>query len=922
MHTFWFNLAKCALRWLACLVVISLASPTNAQVDHEQQVDAFLSSISDLKPFLSVDEFAEYEAKLETLSDAEHFERLHALAFDYVLRYQFDEYNQTLPRLGALAERTGALKMENSVSIFEALIELEGSGNYELAANRLGELADQHGSTNDQKLMALISLAYTQSDAQKNAQAAEVLREIITLSRDMDLTLNQRIDIASVSEYVLSGVGDHKGAFDALIKLPDLYKELGLPVDRVWALSKLVEYFLSTGAYEKAIAPNEAAIALAIEYNNPMEMLHQYHYCGAIYTELKRFPQAADCMLKAEPYMHLIEEREFWWLQMTTNALIQSERLVDAKVYFARLEEKIAADGVVENRDTWTQEIRARLLHAEGAHVEAFAMLSNYADAQLEELNDRNEENAAQLRLLMSEEAEYLRQNESLNRQIIDRQRWIVYLIASAAALAFIASYLLWRNRNALMQSAERNEILLNQTKNLATQLSEEVKRNDHLARYDELTGLLNRRGFFERLSERIAEAERRNLTMVFGVLDLDRFKSVNDVYGHAIGDRLLQEVAKRLTTLFCDDAIIGRLGGDEFAVALPVGLNVERAQKIGHDITATLAEKAYLNGVMLRPGASVGFAAFPEMAKDGSQLYANADIALYAAKEKRRGSVSFFDSALKEKSQRRALIEHALNAAEESQFHMEYQPIFQADGETPVAVEALARWNHPEFGTVSPGEFIPIAERNGAMVRLSKVFLSMALEDAANWNSDIRLSVNLSAIDLSSLEHARDLRTIILGSNVDPANITLEVTETAVIKDRALTHGALSLFREIGVKVALDDFGTGHASFLHLRHLPIDQLKVDRTLTAEIEHDYATRRIVKTIVDMCHVLELDCVVEGVSDANKLRELKKMKARHLQGFHLARPMNAEKVAEMLLGATRAASCENLHAQSERNHTLS
>ena len=397
--------------------------------------------------------------------------------------------------------------------------------------------------------------------------------------------------------------------------------------------------------------------------------------------------------------------------------------------------------------------------------------------------------------------------------------------------------------------------------------LSDENRR---LANMDSLTGLANRRQFFSRLDTLLADAPTQGVRLAVGLIDLDGFKPVNDLYGHSVGDKLLYQVGQRLTGLLDDSVHLARLGGDEFALIMTDAKDDEQLCAFGERVCARMREPFLLVDIPIQISASLGIATFPDLACSDTEVYEYADYALYQSKRHRPGTVCLFSSAHRQQLNRDGLTEQALRRADlHNEFHMVFQPIVNIHSLRTVAFEALARWKSPELGHVPPGEFIPIAERIGMVNRLTVPLLSNALRVAASWPPGIRLSFNLSAHDCGSEEAAQLIVQAIQDSAFDPTCLDLEITETAVIQDLAQTQRAIALFRSLGCGISLDDFGTGFSSLSQIHALSLTKLKIDRTFVTDIHLNPSSYKIVKSLIALCHDMQLECIVEGVEKDRK-----------------------------------------------------
>jgi diguanylate cyclase (GGDEF)-like protein len=418
--------------------------------------------------------------------------------------------------------------------------------------------------------------------------------------------------------------------------------------------------------------------------------------------------------------------------------------------------------------------------------------------------------------------------------------------------------------------------------------LSEE---NLRLANQDSLTGLANRRQFFSQLDTMLSKARAQDQRLAVGLIDLDGFKPVNDLYGHSVGDKLLYQVGQRLAGVLDDSVHLARLGGDEFALIMTDAKSDEQLRVFGEEVCARMREPFLLVDIPIQISASLGIATFPDLASSDTEVYEYADYALYQSKRNRPGTVCLFCAAHRQQLNRQGLTEQALRRADlTDEFHVVFQPIMDIHNQRTIAFEALARWSSPELGNVPPSDFIPIAERIGMVNRLTVPLLSKALQAAASWPAGVRLSFNLSAHDCGSEEATQLIVQLIKDSPFDPACLDLEITETAVIQDLAQTQRAIALFRSLGCGISLDDFGTGYSSLSQIHALSLTKLKVDRTFVTDIHLNPASFKIVKSLIALCHDMQLECIVEGVESQAELAALKSLGCSLAQGYLFSRPM--------------------------------
>lgn len=387
----------------------------------------------------------------------------------------------------------------------------------------------------------------------------------------------------------------------------------------------------------------------------------------------------------------------------------------------------------------------------------------------------------------------------------------------------------------------------------------------EHLARHDGLTGLPNRTLLKERLDHAIALSKRTGEPLALLALDLDRFKAVNDLFGHAEGDRVLIAVASMLKRCVRGADTVARLGGDEFIILQVGAPQPEGSHCLANRILQIFRTEMNPSVDPTAVGVSVGVAVFPQDGEDVASLHHAADIALYRAKTSGKGTATFFDRDMDiEARQRRQLESDLRHAIARNQFSIAYQPLVSTENENVAGYEALLRWKHPERGDLLPDDFIPIAEETGAILPLGEWVLRQACTDAASWSEDLFLSVNISAVQfqLANLEDV--IASALAASGLAPARLELEITETALMKDRNKTIKTLKAIKSKGVKIVMDDFGTGYSSLSNLQSFPFDKIKIDRSFVQSMQTDEAARSIVRAITGIGRSLALPVVAEGV----------------------------------------------------------
>lgn len=424
---------------------------------------------------------------------------------------------------------------------------------------------------------------------------------------------------------------------------------------------------------------------------------------------------------------------------------------------------------------------------------------------------------------------------------------------------------------------------------------------NFRLANIDSLTDLPNRRQFFHRLSALAEQAKASRHNFVVGVLDLDGFKAVNDLYGHGVGDRVLKETGQRLLALSGDTQFIARLGGDEFGIIVDASLDPAAVLAVGTKVCSVFDAPFSVAGIVAKIGGSVGFALAPDAGTTAELLYERADYALYHAKARHRGRPVIFSREHEVEIRKLSTIEHTLRRIDlDAEISLHFQPIVNVAAARLVGFEALARWHNPELGDIAPDVFISVAERTELIGTITQVLLRKALAAAASWPDDLFLSFNLSMRDLISQVTILQIVAIIEESCVDPRRIIIEVTETALMQDYERVQESLRILRSMGVKVALDDFGSGQSSLSYVHQLSLDKIKIDRGFVRNIATQENARNIVKTVIDLCRNLKFDCVVEGVETAEQVEIIDSLGCSTMQGYFFSKPMPQSKVESFIV----------------------
>lgn len=442
-----------------------------------------------------------------------------------------------------------------------------------------------------------------------------------------------------------------------------------------------------------------------------------------------------------------------------------------------------------------------------------------------------------------------------------------------------------YRNFENMVISQKRTEALSNE--------------NLLLANRDSLTELPNRRAFFAHLEAELEKAKANGTRLALGVIDLDGFKPVNDLYGHSVGDRLLINVSKRLSeSLKASKAF--RLGGDEFAIIAPVIPDDAQLVANANAISERLRAPYHMAEGTVHVSASMGIAVFPHLASTLEELFDRADYALYHAKRTRRGDAVLFDAEHEKQINIEARIVHLLKQTEiEKELSVVFQPVVDIRDGTTACFEALARWSSPVLGQVPPSQFFAIAERAGIVSSLTRPLLKRALASASQWPPSVRLSFNLSAQDLNACEGVLSLIGIIENSGFDARRLDLEITETAFAHDFEQVKQSVEMLRRLGCGISLDDFGTGYSSLTRLHALPLTKIKIDRSFVTDLHEKPASYKIVKSLLALSRDMELECVVEGVETPAELATLESLGATLVQGYIFAPPLKERDVVEFL-----------------------
>lgn len=428
-----------------------------------------------------------------------------------------------------------------------------------------------------------------------------------------------------------------------------------------------------------------------------------------------------------------------------------------------------------------------------------------------------------------------------------------------------------------------------------------------HMAHHDALTDLANRVLLRERIEEALPQARRGSGFAVL-CLDLDRFKNVNDTFGHPVGDELLKAVSRRLLACVRETDTVARLGGDEFAIVQISDNQPQDATALADRISDVLKEPFELNDRHMVVDSSIGIALAPGDGDDPDQLLKNADMALYRAKGDGRGIFRFFETEMDERMKMRGALELDLrNAFAAGEFDLNYQPLVNLKSNEVSGFEALLRWKHPHRGMVPPAEFIPVTEEIGLIIPLGEWVVRQACAEAASWPEHIRIAVNISPMQFKSGNLVSVIMNALSLSGIRPCRLELEITETALLQDTAATLETLHQLRRLGVKIAMDDFGTGYSSLSYLRSFPFDKIKIDGSFVQDLSKGEDAVAIIRAVASLGNSLGMITTAEGVETEEQLRSVREEGYTEIQGFLFSKPKSAEEISRQYFGGHKKAA---------------
>ncbi len=443
------------------------------------------------------------------------------------------------------------------------------------------------------------------------------------------------------------------------------------------------------------------------------------------------------------------------------------------------------------------------------------------------------------------------------------------------------------------------------------------------LARFDALTGLANRVQMLATLEQSIVDPLGRPQACALFILDLDRFKQVNDTMGHPAGDSLLRQVSQRLTRSAGPQAKVGRLGGDEFQIVLPGQIDRAELAKLAETIIHAVSQPYVIDGTQVVIGVSIGIALAPDDGDNADMLIRNADLALYKAKGNGRGVFRFYSQDLHADAEDRRQLEQELrHAISTGGLHLEYQPVVETTTERIIGFESLVRWHHPTRGEISPSTFIPVAEEAGLIAQVGEWVLRTACDNAARWPDGVRVAVNVSAIQFVNPSFPGQVANALARSGLRPEQLELEITESVFLDESHDCDIIFQRLKGLGVRLALDDFGTGYSSLGYLKTAPIDKIKIDQSFVrgAAIKGS-RNGAIVKAIVGLAEALSMDTTAEGAETLDELELIRALGCSHIQGFVYGRPERGEAVIERFARGERYARAEGFRSSREPRRTM-
>lgn len=452
-----------------------------------------------------------------------------------------------------------------------------------------------------------------------------------------------------------------------------------------------------------------------------------------------------------------------------------------------------------------------------------------------------------------------------------------------------------WGQYTSSLMAFEAGAMVLDQTTDLRTQTASLEHQIAHQSTHDSLTGLPNRVLFTDRLEHALQTVRSAHEQLAVLIMDLDGFKEINDTLGHYNGDRVLKSAATRMQNVVSASTTLARLGGDEFGLILTDISGPKDLEKVVRSIQKALEPQAVLEGVTLNLAASMGAALAPEHGRDADTLMQRADVAMYVAKDEKRGYVLYSSDLDAHSPQRLTLIGELRQAIQDNELELYYQPKVSGKDGRVLGAEALVRWNHSRYGLLQPAEFIPMAERTGIIKELSIWVMRKALQDMDAWHSavpGIEVAINLTAHSLLDPEFPNVVAGLLAARETSQGTLSMEITESALMGDQERVMNIISQLAEMGIRIGIDDFGTGYSSMAYLKKVPVKEIKIDQTFVIGMRTDKNDAIIVNAIIQLAHNLGLTVTAEGVETGETFDKLRALGCDAIQGMYIGMPMKA------------------------------
>jgi len=466
---------------------------------------------------------------------------------------------------------------------------------------------------------------------------------------------------------------------------------------------------------------------------------------------------------------------------------------------------------------------------------------------------------------------------------------WLLFFVLSKAVAAITDK------ENKMMMSYEELEI---SEKTLEKNMAE-IER---LAYYDSLTGLPNRELIFRKINKLIENPEDIEFSLLF--IDLDNFKTVNDILGHEYGDQMLGNIGEKMKECIEKDDVIARLGGDEFLILKTSTTDKESLEMTAQKVLDIFSSDWSIEEKDFYITSSIGIVRYPEDGMDTHTLYKNADMAMYRVKENGKNGFGFYDISINKKIEEKLKMETSIRKAiKNEELQVYYQPQVDIKTMKIIGVEALVRWNHPTEGIIEPSKFIPFAEENGLIFDIDRIVMKTACKQMKEWQKKYKpiiLSLNLTCIDIQKKDFVDNFKVMLNETGLEAEYLDLEITEDMVMKNFEHSIDVLNNLRDLGVRISLDDFGTGYSSLNYLKRLPIDSIKIDKSFVAEITEESKEEAIAQTIIALAHKMNLFVVAEGIETKKQLEFLEEQECDIAQGYYFNRPLPASEVEKILL----------------------